>query len=174
MSHKTVTLSRQTLKQGHWALRVGGPLTEAVTEAVRAASEFVARGGASAAPSLAVPPESGRPSADAAPADSAWDLVADVRQRGGRIVATGGCFDLLHARHVGLLRQGRRLGDCLIVRLNSDASVRALKGLGRPLVAVSDRARVLAALECVDAVIVFDEPTPQETVTDDSSADQAN
>ena len=67
-------------------------------------SEFVARGGASAAPSLAVPPESGRPSADAAPVGSAWDLVADVRQRGGRIVATGGCFDLLHAGHVGLLR----------------------------------------------------------------------
>jgi len=82
-------------------LRAGGLLTEAVTEAVRAASEFVARGGASAAPSLAVPPEPGRPSADAAPAGSAWDLVADVRQRGGRIVATGGCFDLLHAGHVG-------------------------------------------------------------------------
>ena len=86
--------------------------------------------------------------------------MADVRQHGGRIVATGGCFDLLHAGHVGLLRQARRLGDCLIVCLNSDASVRALKGPGRPLVAAPDRARVLAALECVDAVIVFDEPTP--------------
>ena len=142
------------------ALRAGGLLTEAVTEAVRAASEFVARGGASAAPSLAVPPEPGRPPAGPAPAGSAWDLVADVRQRGGRIVATGGCFDLLHAGHVGLLRQARRLGDCLIVCVNSDASVRALKGAGRPLVAAPDRARVLAALECVDAVIVFDEPTP--------------
>lgn len=142
------------------ALRVGGLLTEAVTEAVRAASEFVARGGASAAPSLAVPPEPGRPLAGPAPAGSPWDLVADVRQHGGRIVATGGCFDLLHAGHVGLLRQARRLGDCLIVCLNSDASVRALKGPGRPLVAAPDRARVLAALECVDAVIVFDEPTP--------------
>ena len=142
------------------ALRAGGLLTEVVTEAVRAASEFVAGGGASAAPSLAVPPEPGRPSADAAPAGSAWDLVADVRPRGGRIVATGGCFDLLHARHVGLLRQARRLGDCLIVCLNSDASARALKGPGLPLVAAPDRARVLATLECVDAVIVFDEPTP--------------
>jgi rfaE bifunctional protein nucleotidyltransferase chain/domain len=59
-----------------------------------------------------------------------------------------------------LLRQARRLGDCLVVCLNSDSSVRALKGPGRPLVGAADRARVLAALECVDAVVVFDEPTP--------------
>ncbi len=75
-----------------------------------------------------------------------------------------------HLRAGGLLTEA----VCLIVCLNSDASVRALKGPGRPLVAAPDRARVLAALECVDAVIVFDEPTPQETVTDDSSADQAS
>lgn len=87
-------------------------------------------------------------------------MVAAVRRRGGRIVATGGCFDLLHAGPVRLLRQARRLGDCLVVCLNSDASVRALKGPGRPLVRAQDQARVLAALECVDAVIVFDEPTP--------------
>ena len=141
-------------------LRAGGLLTEAVTEAVRVASEFVARGGASAAPGLTVPPEPGGPVGGPPPAGSAWDLVADVRQRGGRIVATGGCFDLLHAGHVGLLRQARRLGDCLVVCLNSDASVRSLKGPGRPLVGAPDRARVLAALECVDAVVVFDEPTP--------------
>jgi D-beta-D-heptose 7-phosphate kinase / D-beta-D-heptose 1-phosphate adenosyltransferase len=141
-------------------LRTGGLLTEAVTQAVRAASEFVARGGASAARGLTVPPEPERPAAGPPPAGSAWDLVADVRRRGGRVVATGGCFDLLHAGHVGLLRQGRRLGDCLVVCLNSDASVRALKGPGRPLVRAPDRARVLAALECVDAVLAFDEPTP--------------
>lgn len=75
-------------------------------------------------------------------------------------MATGGCFNLLHAGHVGLLRQARRLGDCLVVCLNSDASVRALKGPGRPLVGAPDRARVLAGLECVDAVLAFDEPTP--------------
>ena len=155
-------------------LRAGGLLTEAVTEAVRAASEFVARGGASAAPSLAVPPEPGRPSADAAPAG------LRVGPGGGRPAARradSGHRRLLRPaarRARGLLRQARRLGDCLIVCLNSDASVRALKGPDRPLVAAPDRARVLAALECVDAVIVFDEPTPQETVTDDSSADQAN
>ena len=72
----------------------------------------------------------------------------------------GGCFDRLHAGHVGLLRQGRRLGDCLVVCLNSDASMRALKGPGLPLVGAPDRARVLAALEYVDAVLAFDEPMP--------------
>ncbi len=141
----------------------GGLLTEAVTEAVRAASDFVARGGAADAPGLTIPPEPGSRQAGVPapqPAGEVWDLVADIRRHGGRVVATGGCFDLLHAGHVGLLRQARRLGDCLIVCLNSDTSVRALKGPGRPLVAAQDRARVLAALECVDAVLVFDEPTP--------------
>ncbi len=142
------------------AIRAGGLLTEAVTEAVRLASEFVARGGASAGPGLTVPPEPGTPAGQPPPAGSAWDVVAGVRGSGGRIVAAGGCFDLLHAGHVRLLQQARRLGDCLVVCLNSDASVRELKGPGRPLVQAPDRARVLAALECVDAVIVFDEPTP--------------
>ena len=141
-------------------IRAGGLLTEAVTEAVRLASEFVAVGGASAAPSVTIPAEPGIPRACPQPSESAWDMVTGVRQRGGRIVATGGCFDLLHAGHVRLLRQARRLGDCLVVCLNSDASVRARKGPGRPLVGAQDRARVLAALECVDAVVIFDEPTP--------------
>jgi rfaE bifunctional protein nucleotidyltransferase chain/domain len=87
-------------------------------------------------------------------------VVDSVRQRDGTVVATGGCFDLVHAGHVGLLREARRLGDCLVVCLNSDSSVRALKGPGRPLVSSEDRARVLLALEYVDAVIVFDELTP--------------
>jgi rfaE bifunctional protein nucleotidyltransferase chain/domain len=142
------------------AIRSGGLLTEAVTEAVCLASEFVARGGASAGPGLTVPPEPGTPAGRPPPAGSAWDVVAGVRRSGGRIVAAGGCFDLLHVGHVRLLQQARRLGDCLVVCLNSDASVRELKGPGRPLVRAPDRARVLAALECVDAVIVFDEPTP--------------
>jgi rfaE bifunctional protein nucleotidyltransferase chain/domain len=83
-----------------------------------------------------------------------------VRAHGGRVVATGGCFDLLHAGHVSTLQAARALGDCLVVCLNSDASVRRLKGPGRPLVAEADRAAVLAALACVDAVVVFDEATP--------------
>ncbi len=75
-------------------------------------------------------------------------------------MATGGCFDLLHAGHVATLEAARRLGDCLVVCLNSDASVRRLKGQGRPLVPERDRVRVLAALEVVDAVTVFGEDTP--------------
>jgi rfaE bifunctional protein nucleotidyltransferase chain/domain len=88
-------------------------------------------------------------------------VVAAVRARGGTVVATGGCFDLVHAGHIALLRAARQLGDCLVVCLNSDASVRRLKGAGRPLVAEDDRAAVLAALGCVDAVAVFDERTPE-------------
>ena len=149
-------------------LRSGGLLTEAVTEAVRVATDFVRQGGASTAPGTTI--GSGTPSVRPGPPSGsrgrqedsdAWRAVAEVRARGGRIVATGGCFDLLHAGHVGLLRQARRLGDCLVVCLNSDSSVRALKGPGRPLVSADDRARVLTALECVDAVVVFGEPTPE-------------
>jgi rfaE bifunctional protein nucleotidyltransferase chain/domain len=76
------------------------------------------------------------------------------------VVATGGCFDLLHAGHVGLLRAARQLGDCLIVCLNSDQSIRRSKGPGRPIVPEADRRRVLEALSGVDAVAVFDEDTP--------------
>jgi rfaE bifunctional protein nucleotidyltransferase chain/domain len=80
-------------------------------------------------------------------------------------VATGGCFDLLHAGHVAMLETARNLGDCLVVCLNSDASVRALKGPGRPLVPQADRARLLAALGCVDAVVIFDELTPEAVLS---------
>ncbi len=73
---------------------------------------------------------------------------------------TNGCFDLLHVGHVTLLERARRLGDILIVAINSDRSVRIVKGRTRPLVSQSARARVLAALACVDYVTVFDEPTP--------------
>jgi rfaE bifunctional protein nucleotidyltransferase chain/domain/rfaE bifunctional protein kinase chain/domain len=97
--------------------------------------------------------------------DRAGALVAQVRARGGTVVATGGCFDLLHAGHVATLQAARRLGDCLVVCLNSDASVAALKGPDRPLVNQSDRARLLAALGCVDAVVVFDEPTPHAVLS---------
>ena len=89
------------------------------------------------------------------------DLVARTRACGGTIVATGGCFDLLHAGHVRMLETARQLGDMLIVCLNTDASVRHLKGPGRPLTSQDDRAAVLAGLTCVDAVVVFDEDTPE-------------
>jgi rfaE bifunctional protein nucleotidyltransferase chain/domain len=77
------------------------------------------------------------------------------------VVATGGCFDLLHAGHVSVLQSARRLGGCLVVLVNSDDSVRRLKGPERPLVPEADRAAVLSALECVDAVVIFDEATPE-------------
>ena len=87
-------------------------------------------------------------------------LAQKVRAAGGTVVATGGCFDLLHAGHVSLLETARSLGDCLIVCLNSDASVRRLKGAGRPLNHAADRVAVLAALGSVDAIAVFEEDTP--------------
>lgn len=83
-----------------------------------------------------------------------------VRARGGTVVATGGCFDVLHPGHVASLQAAVELGDCLIVLLNGDESVRRLKGPGRPVHAVEDRLRVLEALSCVDHVVVFDEDTP--------------
>ncbi|MDQ0792557.1 D-glycero-beta-D-manno-heptose 1-phosphate adenylyltransferase [Streptomyces sp. B1I3] len=137
----------------------------AVQGAVRAATQYVADGGARA---LAVGPVT------TAPQDTAGDdvetdpcapdaarLAVRVREEGGTVVAAGGCFDLLHAGHVALLQAARRTGDCLIVCVNSDASVRRRKGGTRPLVPVTDRVRVLLALECVDAVAVFEEDTPE-------------
>ena len=89
---------------------------------------------------------------------SAW------RSRGQRIVFTNGCFDILHVGHIRLLEEARRRGDRLIVGLNSDDSVRALKGPLRPLVGEKDRAQVLAALSAVDAVVLFREPTPLQLI----------
>lgn len=88
------------------------------------------------------------------------ELAARLRQTGQRLVFTNGCFDILHPGHVTYLEQSRRLGDCLIVGLNSDHSVRRLKGEGRPVNREEDRARLLAALGCVDYVVLFAEDTP--------------
>jgi D-beta-D-heptose 7-phosphate kinase/D-beta-D-heptose 1-phosphate adenosyltransferase len=81
-----------------------------------------------------------------------------------RVVFTNGCFDLLHPGHVQTLEASRALGDLLIVGMNGDASVRELKGEGRPVVCERERAEILAALECVDAVVIFDDLTPRETI----------
>lgn len=86
--------------------------------------------------------------------------VEALRREGRRIVFTNGCFDLLHAGHVRYLQASRALGDCLVVGLNSDPSVRRLKGAGRPILAFEERAQILSALACVDYVVGFDEPTP--------------
>lgn len=77
-----------------------------------------------------------------------------------KIVFTNGCFDLLHAGHVQYLEAARQEGDCLIVGLNSDASIRTIKDPKRPIVEEAQRAMVLSALRCVDLVVLFDEPTP--------------
>jgi D-glycero-beta-D-manno-heptose 1-phosphate adenylyltransferase len=87
-----------------------------------------------------------------------------LRQAGGRLVFTNGIFDLLHPGHVAYLEQARALGEALFVGLNSDASASALKGPQRPIVSQDDRARVLAALACVEAVVVFDDPTAERLV----------
>jgi rfaE bifunctional protein nucleotidyltransferase chain/domain len=87
-----------------------------------------------------------------------------MAREGKRLVFTNGCFDLMHPGHVRLLNRARRLGDALAVALNSDASVRRLKGPGRPILKQKERAEILAALECVDFVAVFSEPTPQQII----------
>lgn len=90
--------------------------------------------------------------------------VAERKRNGERVVFTNGCFDLLHPGHVRLLEQARERGDVLVVGLNSDASVRGNKGAGRPVIGEAERAEILAALECVDYVALFDEPTPQQII----------
>jgi rfaE bifunctional protein nucleotidyltransferase chain/domain len=87
-----------------------------------------------------------------------------LRRLGRRVVFTNGCFDLIHPGHVKYLQAARRLGDALIVALNSDRSVRALKGENRPILDQNERAEVMAALGCVDYVTIFDEPTPREII----------
>jgi D-beta-D-heptose 7-phosphate kinase/D-beta-D-heptose 1-phosphate adenosyltransferase len=86
--------------------------------------------------------------------------LGEHRRRGRRVVFTNGCFDVLHRGHVGYLNQAKRLGDVLVVAVNSDESVRRLKGPDRPVNPVADRVAVLAALSCVDHVVVFDEDSP--------------
>ncbi len=106
-----------------------------------------------------------------APAAKVLDRREAVRRAGPgrsfRLVVTNGCFDLLHRGHVECLDQARRLGDALLVAINSDASMRRLgKGRNRPIVGERSRALVVAALECVDIVTTFDEDTPRELIAE--------
>jgi D-beta-D-heptose 7-phosphate kinase/D-beta-D-heptose 1-phosphate adenosyltransferase len=133
----------------------GAGILEAVGDATAAASAFVRAGGAAAVAAGIAVADAAMPAGPAAD-----DLVARVRARGGCVVATGGCFDLLHPGHVRTLQAARGLGDCLVVLVNADASVRRLKGDGRPVVSERERAAVLMALSCVDAVEIFSEDTP--------------
>ena len=134
------------------ALADGAVTLEAVQAAVHCAAQFVADGGAAGL------------GAELPMVRRGTDVIGRVRAAGGTVVATGGCFDLLHAGHVATLEAARALGDCLVVCLNSDESVRRLKGPSRPLISEADRARVLAALEPVDAVVIFGEDTPTEVL----------
>jgi len=92
--------------------------------------------------------------------DQLAEHLARRRARGEAVVFTNGCFDLLHMGHVRYLQQARELGSCLVVAINADESVRRLKGPGRPIIGAGERAEMLAALECVDYVTIFDEDTP--------------
>lgn len=153
------------------ALADGADVETAAAHAVDAASRFVATGGAgslSTVTALAATPQvftGSAPTPDIGiVTDDLEALAQRLRQRSGRLVATGGCFDLLHTGHVRLLHEARQLGSSLVVLLNSDDSVRALKGSSRPVMRAQDRARVLAALACVDAVCVFDELSPERAL----------
>lgn len=90
--------------------------------------------------------------------------VRKAQAAGRRVVFTNGCFDLLHRGHTRCLEQARALGDLLVVAVNSDASVRRLKGAGRPVVAAGERAEVLAALAAVDLVLIFQDPDPARVI----------
>jgi len=145
-------------------LLAGRDLPEAAALAVHDAADFLAAGGVGALPDTSVEdgPEGQRPEpASRRRTTEPLLLARSIRESGGKVVATGGCFDLIHAGHIRSLTAARELGDCLIVCLNSDDSVRRLKGPERPIIGQHDRAELLLAMECVDAVMVFDEDTPE-------------
>jgi len=91
-------------------------------------------------------------------------LIISLQKQGKKIVFTNGCFDIIHIGHVRLLQEARAQGDKLIIAINTDNSVRGLKGNSRPILGEQERAEMLAALECVDFVTFFAEPTPLETI----------
>ena len=96
------------------------------------------------------------------PLEQSIERVAELKRAGKRVVFTNGCFDLLHPGHIRYLAQARLLGDALVVAINSDRSVRALKGPSRPILPESERGELMAALRCVDLVTIFDDPTPRD------------
>jgi len=96
--------------------------------------------------------------------DRTYEVVDELKRKGKRVVFTNGCFDLLHPGHTRYLSQARSLGDVLIVAINSDRTVNALKGLGRPVFPERERAEILAALEAVSYVTIFDDLTPQAMI----------
>ena len=91
-------------------------------------------------------------------------IAASARKHARRVVFTNGCFDLLHRGHVHILRQAKAAGDVLIVGVNTDRSVKSIKGAARPIRPETDRSELIAAMEMVDYVVLFDEPTPYELI----------
>lgn len=91
-------------------------------------------------------------------------ITAQAQKNGKKVVFTNGCFDLLHRGHVHLLRQAKAVGDLLIVAVNSDRSVKEIKGLQRPVTSQTDRVELIGALEMVDYVVIFDEPDPYRLI----------
>lgn len=139
------------------ALGSGATRGDAMQRAVAETAQYLEDGGVAVleeAPATTLP----------IPDHEALAVVERVRAAGGTVVATGGVFDLIHAGHARTLSAARALGDCLIVLLNSDESVRRLKGPERPLMTASDRVDLLEALEVVDGVIVFGEDTPVDAI----------
>ena len=98
------------------------------------------------------------------PLQELQEICSSLHQQGRRIVFTNGCFDLLHIGHLRYLEGARELGDCLVVGINSDASVKQIKGAGRPIIDEGQRSELVAALECVDYVTLFSEPDPLELI----------
>jgi D-beta-D-heptose 7-phosphate kinase/D-beta-D-heptose 1-phosphate adenosyltransferase len=92
-------------------------------------------------------------------------IIGEMKKKGKKIIFTNGCFDLLHIGHVRYLEEARALGDLLVVGVNSDSSVRGLKGPNRPILPQGERAEVLSGLGCVDYVTIFDEPTPLNLIS---------
>ena len=96
--------------------------------------------------------------------DELKSITVQARRNGKTVVFTNGCFDLLHRGHVHVLREAKALGDILVVAINSDGSVKAIKGPNRPVLSESDRAELVAAMEMVDYVALFDEPDPYKMI----------
>jgi len=93
------------------------------------------------------------------------EIVNDLRLKGKKIVFTNGCFDIIHQGHIRLLKEAKEQGDILIVGVNSDSSVKKLKGKDRPINSEADRAEIMASFECVDYVVIFEENTPERIIS---------
>jgi rfaE bifunctional protein nucleotidyltransferase chain/domain len=147
------------------ALACGLPATAGVEFAQAAADVVVSRPGTAVCTTAQLTARLGGVRAELLDHDELAEAVAAHRAAGRRVVFTNGCFDVLHRGHVAYLNQAKRLGDVLVVAVNDDASVRRLKGPGRPVNSAADRAAVLAALSCVDHVTTFGADTTTGLIT---------